>query len=134
MSNIEISNQWKLTLKLFKPFSDNPSKEDVIESAKEIATKLKNTLKSLDKLKFIDEDEGLYLQDELEMIIDNFEHLVHLMDGTISEEDFDNYSYDGDYISRFNEYMDMLYDIANSRILLKPNVSYKFLWVEVKRN
>lgn len=54
----------------------------------------------------------------------------HLADGTIPEEEFDDYEFNGNFQEMFNGYFTELYDLADERITLSNNVIEKFLWIE----
>jgi hypothetical protein len=51
---------------------------------------------------------------ELEEIVDNFDFLKQLADGTIPEDTFQEYSFDGNFTDLFNDYLESLYDFGDS--------------------
>lgn len=105
--------QWKSTLKL----KDLLTSDDLVDE-QQIITLCNSVVNRLERLKkrFVGKDEEF----ELEDIIDNFKHIISLADGTIKEDEFEDYSFDGDFTELFNEYLEQLYDFAD----------YNDIWIE----
>jgi len=76
------------------------------------------------------EDEIDDLQDKLEKLIDDFNFVHELMDGTIPKDTWHEYDYNGDYVSLFNDYLDELYDLGDIIVFNTKNKGQKFIWVE----
>ena len=115
---MEQSNQWRYKISIKDQFED----ESTLELIKELCGKLTNQLKTIrnkiieiSKSK-IDDDERYYFTDKLDECIDNFEWLS-TQDGAVYDLERD-----------FNGYLEELYDISDSRIII-GNVSYKFIWI-----
>jgi hypothetical protein len=66
---------------------------------------------------------------DLESVRDNFEFLLQIVDGVIKEKDYENYGFDGNYESIFNDYLEQLYDVADTVITLNNGEKNKLLWV-----
>ena len=67
---------------------------------------------------------------ELEGVKDNFIFLQHLADGTIPEDEWDDYEFTGDFKEEFNGYLEELYDIGDMRITLTNGTQEKLIWVQ----
>jgi hypothetical protein len=98
---------WKNTIKLKHIITgeDLETNEQVITVVNAIVNIL-NTSK-----KRVTNSDNIY---EYEEIVDNFEFLKTLHDGTISENDWIDYSYEGEATEWFNDYLEQLYDFADS--------------------
>jgi len=129
MAQITRSNKWRNSISIKNQFQD--------ETTPELITQLCSSLvKQLNKIKAREEngnltDDGIYyVVDELDRIIDNFDFLCKINDGTISKNDFHLYEYAPHKLEEwFNGYMDELYNLAGERVITKDNVLEKFIWI-----
>lgn len=122
------SNKWKYKLSIKHLFQDETTNDLIIilcDSLIRQLTKVSNNVVNSN----LNEDVVYRISDELDLNIDNFRFLIELADGSIRKQDWLKYEFAGDFQSRFNEYMSMLYDLADERVLTKQNVSEKFIWV-----
>ena len=126
MTEIAKSNQWKYKISIKEMFEEETTPELTATLCQCLVGQLNTILTRVCRIK---SDEGEYFYSELEITIDNFEFLGKLASGTIKKEEWDNYSFDGDFEKEFNGYMSMLYDLADQRIVI-GGVSYKFLWID----
>lgn len=121
------SNNWKYQIQIKDRFEDESSPELIIELCNRLVLQLDVVLANIEK-DLLEEDIDRVWQ-ELEVERDNFEHLRNLVDGTIPEDEWDDYGYDGDYETEFNNYFNQLYDVGDTRVVTKQNVSEKFIWI-----
>jgi len=132
---MEISNRWKYRIAIKSILSDESttSPEKAIQLSEWVKRELVKIKNSVENNTRIDEYDKFSFTDELEMIIDNYDFLISLADGTIKKEDWDDCSFDGNYQNLFNEYLTMVYDLGDKRIISESpdgqQVSEKFMWV-----
>lgn len=130
MNTIRLSNKWKYTIGIKHLFKDTVTPESVAKISKIIESKLKSIITSIENASNINEDEKDYFINELEDVRSHFEFMQHLTDGTIPEDEFQDYEYEeSECESLFNEYLRQLYDLADKRIIHKSNVSEKLIWI-----
>lgn len=106
---------WKHKIKIKHLFTDDTTPELIITLCDELVrqlTPIKNKYESSDG----EDDNFIYY--ELEDIIDNFLFLKELATNKIVESEWDEYSFDGDFESLFNEYLGSLYDLADYKKLI----------------
>ena len=104
---------WKYKINIKDKFKDETTPEHVIELCKALI----HQLKRIKKYELENE--------ELEEAIDHFEFLSDLLDGTIPEEEWENYSFDGNCEEWFNGYLYELFDLGDTFV----NKDTKFIWV-----
>ena len=134
--HIERTNQWLFSVKLKDLLTDEnfilpteENKKKVAELSKNVARRLKRTQKAIENSKiFKDEEDKYSLLDDLDMIINNFEFIVSLAT-TISDTEWYDFNFDGNFQELFNEYMEELYDFADQRVVTKNGLE-KLLWVD----
>ena len=131
--DIVLSNKWKYTIKLINPFTDYPNKADIKVHCDDLINNLNKITKAL-KNSNLEEAEIYWAETELEEVKDNFEFLNDLITGKILESDWDDYGFSGDFIEYFNGILNTLYDIGDTRVLTKRNVSEKFISIGTNRN
>lgn len=66
---------------------------------------------------------------ELEEVKNNFEFLRDLANRTISEAEWSDYEFEGDFENMFKDYLAELYDTGDMRITLKNGTQEKLIWV-----
>jgi hypothetical protein len=81
------------------------------------------------KLYLLRDDDKDYMYFELMEIIEKFESVRDLCNGTIPEMKFDSFGYNENYEQLFNEYLTELYDLADNIVHNKNNVPNKFIWI-----
>ena len=119
---------WKYKIGIKKHFVRDTTKE-VIE------TLCKILVKELDKI-LIDSQKSNISEEslddfwyELEECKDNFEFLLQICNGEIEEKDYEDFSFNGNFESEFNDYLEQLYDGADTVISLKSGEKNKLLWI-----
>lgn len=119
---------WKYKIEIKHLFSEDTTPEIVAELCTILVSKLDKILEKSQKSNISEDsiDEFWY---ELEEVKDNFDFLRQLADGSIKEEDWKDYSFEGDFESWFNDYLEQLYDIGDIKIMLKNGTKEKLLWV-----
>lgn len=128
--NVEISNAWLHNIKVKDRFSETPTDKETISIAKYLKMRLERIKKIHEERSIIkDEDDRDYIIGQLEEVIDGFEHVADLHEN-IKEKEWDNYGFDGNFTELFNEYMSMLYDLGDQRVIVNPNTSKKFIWID----
>jgi hypothetical protein len=130
-----VTNKWKFKIKIKYLLSNDDMTLPTPENKKKIANKssfviseLKTLLKRIEKSN-IKEDVKDRVLEELEMIIDNFDFLKKLADGTISEDTWHEYTFDGNFQEWFNDYLTQLYDLGDKRVITTNGNIDKLLWV-----
>lgn len=127
---ISQSNNWRYKISIKSNFEDEVTPELVISLSALICSELESVKKKLSSDKQAMADDKYDLMDKINDLIDNFEFARDLANGTIGEDEWDNYSFDGDFEVLMNDYITQLYDVADERIMLKGGILEKFLWVE----
>lgn len=119
---------WKYKIEIKHLFSEDTTPEIIIELCTIIVSKLDKILEKSQNSNISEDsiDEFWY---ELEGVKDNFDFLRQLADGSIEEDDWKDYSFEGDFESWFNDYLEQLYDIGDIKIMLKNGTKEKLLWV-----
>lgn len=113
---------WKHKIEIKSLFEDDTTPELIVKLCNSLAAQLNPILK---KYETSNEEYADSVYWDLELCVDNFDHLKRLADGTIKEEDWDDYSFKGDFEEMFNDYLEELYDLGD--MYIEPNT--KFLWV-----
>lgn len=119
---------WKYKIEIKHLFSENTTPELVAELCTKLVKELTKILGTADASN-ISEDSIDDFWFELEEVKDNFDFLRELADGSITESEWENYSFDGDFESWFNDYLEQLYDIADTKVTLKNGEINKLLWI-----
>ena len=105
--------QWKHKIQIKHLFEDDTTPELIVK----ICLELKRQLEKINQ-KYETSEEGDYIFYELEAIIDNFDFLRQLANGTIPQSEWKDYSFDGDFEETFNGYLSELYDLADQDKLI----------------
>lgn len=119
---------WKYEIKIKHLFSENTTPELIVELCTKLVVELDRILVKCQSSNISEE----YLDDfwyELEECRDNFDFLRQLADGSINKSEWEDYSFDGDYESSFNDYLEQLYNVADTKITLKNGEVNKLLWI-----
>lgn len=122
----KITNKWKYTIDIKRILNNDTL--TIEEKAKSILSEVKY-IKYVTYRSNLTEDEIYFLDESLDLLIDNYNFFIDLCNGTINENEFNDYGFDGDFIKLFDEYLKELYDIADRRVLTKQNELEKFLWI-----
>ena len=119
---------WKYKIEIKHLFSEDTTPELVTQLCAILVSKINKILDNSQNSNISEDsiDEFWY---ELEEVKDNFDFLRQLADGSIEEDDWEDYSFDGDFESLFNSYLEQLYDIGDIKISLKNGTKEKLLWV-----
>lgn len=120
---------WKYNIKIKSHFTSQSDEMIVANLCQILIDKLSPICNNLYNSNFV-QDEIDYFSNELEQIIDNFNFLKDLCDGTILEKDFDDFNYEGNYEEMFNGYLTELYDLCDKQIVSKNGTIYKFCWID----
>jgi len=110
---------WKYKIKIKDQFEDETTPELIVKLSGSLATQLKIIKNRVEK------NENDMLSYELEMNIDNFEHLGRLASGDIKEEAWEDFNFYGDFEGEFNGYLSQLYDLGDEYLTNNE----KFLWI-----
>jgi hypothetical protein len=119
---------WKYTIKIKKHFEIITTPELIIKLCTILVKRLDSILEDSQKTLQDDSADDIYY--ELEESKDNFEFLLHLADGTIKEEEWDDYGFEGNFEKWFNDYLEQLYDISDTVVILKNGEKNKLIWIE----
>ena len=122
------SNNWKYKIRIKHLFEDETTPELTVKLCKALLVQLDKIKDRVEKSN-LTEDDKWHINSELEMIIDSFSFIKDLANGTIPKEDWDEYSFSGDFEGEFNGCLSGLYDLADERVLTNGDVSEKFMWI-----
>lgn len=119
---------WKYKIEIKHLFKDKVTAELVASICTELVKQLDVILGKSQKANITVESVDDFWND-LEEVRDNFDFLRELADGSIAEEEWGDYSFDGDFKERFNDYLEQLYNIGDMRVTLRNGSIEKLLWV-----
>jgi len=128
-TEITRSNKWRNEIKVKHLFEDDVTPELVVTLCDTILVQLKKIQEKEAKRNLV-EDSKNHIDSEIDELLGHFEFLRDLADGTIPEDEWNDYSFDGDYEQWFNDYMSQLYDLGDTRVLNASNVLEKFMWID----
>jgi len=123
---------WKYNIDIKKLLSEVTTPEKIEKLCAGIIFELERVEKLLPNSTIIlpDRDE---VTDDLEQVKGNFEFLKDLASGKITESEWDEYGFDGNFEAWTNGYMNDLYDLGDRRVM---TISYpstrtleKFIWI-----
>jgi len=119
---------WKYKINIKDEFEDTTTPSLIIKLCSSLEKQIAKILESSQKSNISEEsvDDFWY---ELEEVKDNFEFLKNLADGTIDEESWEEFEFDGSFELWFNDYLDQLYDVADTKITLKNGTKEKLIWI-----
>ena len=130
-----INNNWMFKIKIKDLLSDEslvfPTDEAKAEVIK-ISNRLIQELSKLERKTIgsnLKEDEKEVCLEELEEIKSNIEFLKQLADGSIPEKDWHDFSFHGNFEELINEYLSVIYDLGDKRVINKRNELIKYFWV-----
>ena len=120
--------KWKYKIEIKHLFSEDTTPELILELCTKLARDLSKILETTDTSNITKDsiDDFWY---ELEECRDNFDFLRQLANGSINKSEWEDYSFDGDFESWFNDYLEQLYDVADTKITLKNGDVEKLLWI-----
>ena len=126
MSLIRLS-EWLTRLNVKDTFVDDPADEDVLVSAKAVVRGLERIEETFEK---VIDDNRL----DFEIVLGNFRFIVEGIEKNYDFREFDGLNTWDSWTDAFNEYMSMLYGMADSRVDVEglkgyKNGNYKFIWV-----
>jgi len=136
---ITVSNNWRNTVKIKHLFSDDETSPELIIEICDILIPQLEAIKEKEESGNLTEDSKSDIDDKLFELIDHFGFLKNLAEGAITEstsehripeDEWDNYSFDGNFEQWFNDYLSELYDLGDERVDNKHNIREKFLWIE----
>lgn len=138
---ITISNDWRNKIQIKHLFT-----RDATTSPELTITLCETLIRQLKAIKTREEggnlcDDDSYIVDEkLTELIDHFEFLINLaqgsipekqgLEGAIKEDEWSDFGFDGNYQQWFNDYLSELYDLGDMRVITdKSKISQKFIWI-----
>jgi len=121
------TNEWLTSIKVKSTFVEDPTDADIKFSAMIIVSRLKDIQKSFSKV--IDDN---FM--DFDIILDNFASIITLIDNGDNVRDYDALGTWNSWKDAFNEYMIMLYDMADEHVTVKgqrgiDDGTYKFIWI-----
>lgn len=122
------SINWKYRIEIKHLFEENVTLEVVTKLCNSLIPQLQKIAKSVASSNLV-EDVKDYLDNELLGIIERFSFLKDLATGKIRSDEWEDFGFDGDFEETVNNYLEELYDIADSRVLNVNNILEKFLWI-----
>lgn len=126
---MKTSNKWLYTIKIKEHFGGKTTPELVAKLCSILEHELSRINKAVGKSN-LDYEEIGHICQELGEMEDNFNFLKQLADGTIPENEWNNYGFDGNFELWFNDYLEQLYDLADKRVVDKYRITHKFLFLE----
>lgn len=108
--------KWKHKIKIKHLFEENTTPELIITLCNELIRQLTPIME-----KYGTSDDGDDIYYNLEMCVDNFEHLKNLANDSISKDTWAEYGFMGDFEEEFNDMLSLLYDVADEN---------KLIWIE----
>lgn len=120
---------WKYTINIKEHFQDNVTPKLVATLCSFLIKDLTYILESSQKSNIIalSVDEFWH---ELEEVKGNFEFLRDLANGTIPEDEWEDYEFTGGFKEEFNGYLEQLYDIGDMRVTLNDGTQEKLIWIQ----
>lgn len=119
---------WKYKINIKDEFENNTTPELIIKLCSSLEKQINKILESSQKSNISEESVDDFWYD-LEEVKGHFEFLLSLADGSIKEDEWEEYNFDGDYEEWFNDYLNQLYDVADTKITLKSGVKEKLIWI-----
>jgi len=123
------SNKWRNSMKVKYLFTDDSSPETIATLCTTIIGHL-NRIKAKESKSNLTEDSKHHVDNELDELIGHFEFLSDLATGKITEKEWGNYNFDGDFEQWFNDYMSQVYDLGDTKVLTTGNIQEKFMWID----
>ncbi len=125
---VTASNKWRNTLTIKNLFQDKTTPELIVVLCDSIIRQLK-TIWDRESSGNLKDDEKEYIAEGIEELTDHFLFLKELANGTIKKEEWLDFSFDGNYERLFNNYMNELYDLGDTKVTNNLDVSEKFIWI-----
>lgn len=122
-------SKWRYKIQIKHLFQDETTPELVAEICTSLVYQLNHIKEKIEKSTDIDGDDLMYMCDELEMNVDNFDFLRKMATQEIPEDEWEDYNFNGDFEEEFNGYLSQLYDLGDERITLKNGTIEKFMWI-----
>jgi hypothetical protein len=123
------SNNWRNTISIKNLFEDETTPELIVKLCDSLIIQLEKINKKESRSN-LTADEKYNISSKIEDIVSNFQFLKELADGSIPENEWNNYDFDGDYKDLFNGYFSDVYDLGDERVLTTNNIQEKFMWVD----
>lgn len=122
------TGRWLTRIVVKDTFTDSPTDEDIQNSANVIVLALERIQNRFEKVidnNFMDFD----------IVLDNFKFVRDGIENRINYKKYDDLGTWHSWKDVFNEYMEMLYDIADERVNVIGEKGfedgvYKFIWIE----
>ena len=139
-TKVTISNNWRNKINIKHMFTDDKETppELIIQLCDSLVKQL-TRIKEKEEKGNLTEDYKSHIDNGLFEVIDHFEFLSNLANGAIPDstsehkipkEEWDfNYGFDGNFQQWFNDYMDELYDLGDTRVDTINNVREKLIWI-----
>ncbi len=129
IAEITRSNKWRNSMKVKHLFEDETTPELTATLCTTIIGHLKR-IKAREEKSNLTEDSKYHIDTELDELIGHFEWLRDLATGTIPEDEWKDYDFNGDFEKWFNDYMSQVYDLGDTRVVTTGDVSEKFIWID----
>jgi hypothetical protein len=123
--------EWRNKITIKEKFEDETTPELVEDLCISLIIQLNNikTRELQNKINPVSEEIQNLIVDSLDECIDHFEFLQQLSNGSIPEDKFDDYGFDGDHEEMFNSYLQELYDLGDKAVATITGKIQKFIWV-----
>jgi len=137
-TKVTVSNKWRNSIKIKHLFEDDTTPELIVTICDSLIGQIKS-IREKEKKGNLTQDSKDDIDDKLFEVLDHFEFLKNLAEGAIEgneseqripEEEWDNYSFDGNFEQWFNDYLSELYDLGDERVDNTHNIREKFIWIE----
>lgn len=124
---ISTNSLWLTSIHVKNSFVNEPTDEDIKYSASLIVRGMERIQKTFEKV--IDDN---FM--DFDIVLDNFKSIIYHIDNGDKAEDIDSLGSWRSWKDAFNEYMAMLYDLADERVNVTgqrgfEDGRYKFIWV-----
>lgn len=138
---ITISNEWRNKIEIKHLFTrDTTTSPELTITLCETLIRQLKAIKAREEVGNLCNDDSYIVDEKLTELIDHFEFLINLaqgsipekqgLEGAIKEDEWNDFGFDGNYQKWFNDYLSELYDLGDMRVITdKSKVSQKFIWI-----
>jgi hypothetical protein len=137
---ITMTNEWRNKIQIKHLFTrDNTTSPELTITLCETLLRQLKSIKAREENGNLCDDDKYFVDEKLTELIDHFEFLINLAEGSIPEKqhlesaikenEWSDYGFDGNYQQCFNDYLSELYDLGDVRVVDKSRTSHKFIWV-----
>ncbi len=127
MSNL--NPNWMYTVKINHLFTNHTTPEKIVELVNTLIPQLRRIKESFLKSTAFCKEDLDKIGDELENSINNFYFTRALASGEIPEQEWAEYSFEGEFEERFNEYLEQLYDLGDMKPTDKNGMRRKLIFI-----